>query len=100
MKADESKRIEFDECVTGITDRKKRNRTIKNKSDKRAICPVINPLTKSKADEPLALAIDSIPESMKSCDIPLSSFLQGVIKYEILMQHNLNNFIIPLLLIT
>ena len=47
VNAEESRRIEFDDFVTGITDRKKRNRTIKNNNDNRAICPVIKPFTKS-----------------------------------------------------
>ena len=64
VKAEDSSLMEFDEGVTGPTDRKNRKRTIKNSNDSSATCPVINPLTKSYADE-VALVL-SVPESTNS----------------------------------
>lgn len=54
--------MQFDEGVTGPTDRKNKKRTIKNNRERRAICPVMNPLTKSNAGELLLLEIELEPE--------------------------------------
>ena len=59
--------MEFDEGVTGPTDRKKRKRMMKNSKESSAICPVINPLTKSYAED-VVLEV-SVPESTNSYDI-------------------------------
>lgn len=70
--------MEFDEGVTGPTDRKKRNRTIKNRSESKAICPVMNPLTKSYADDEPELEV-SVKESLNSCEVIYDFSRQGTL---------------------
>ena len=58
---------EFEKGATGPTDRKKRNRTMKNSKESSATCPVMKPFTKSKAELVLKeVEVSVVAESIKS----------------------------------